>query len=264
MICNNFTLFGVMTSILAFLSYRKLAISEAGPAQPTGWATSFLLLTEWTEYKFSFMSLCILMIFFIEKMSQDRCEIRLANADCHWLPPNWERAYDQSCDRYFYVDHNTKETTWLNPVDKFSKPKSQAECRGDELPYGWEKIEDPIYGTYYSDHLTRRNQSMNPVSDWQRRMNILNQHHYSNSHHILSMEQSNNSFNQTRNPTTISSSRTTSTNVIKPVAKSSGNLDLYGSNSSNQVYSKSSDFDASLLDIMDNWFGRDSVRSFDV
>lgn len=79
------------------------------------------------------------------------------------------------------------------------------------------------------------------------------------------MEQSNNSTSQTRDLITISS--TTSTNVINPVAKSSGNLDRYGSNFSKLVYSntsKISDFDASLPDISDNLFGLDSVRNFDV
>lgn len=31
------------------------------------------------------------------------------------------------------------------------------------MPYGWEKIEDPHYGTYYIDHVNRRTQYENPV-----------------------------------------------------------------------------------------------------
>lgn len=33
----------------------------------------------------------------------------------------------------------------------------------DELPYGWEKITDPQYGTYFIDHVNRRTQYENPV-----------------------------------------------------------------------------------------------------
>lgn len=33
----------------------------------------------------------------------------------------------------------------------------------DELPYGWEKISDPHYGTYFIDHVNRRTQYENPV-----------------------------------------------------------------------------------------------------
>lgn len=33
----------------------------------------------------------------------------------------------------------------------------------DELPYGWEKIDDTLYGTYFIDHVNRRTQYENPV-----------------------------------------------------------------------------------------------------
>ncbi|KAL8558192.1 hypothetical protein ACOMHN_036281 [Nucella lapillus] len=33
-----------------------------------------------------------------------------------------------------------------------------------ELPFGWEKVEDPHYGTYYIDHVNRRTQYENPAS----------------------------------------------------------------------------------------------------
>nr|2ZAJ_A Chain A, Membrane-associated guanylate kinase, WW and PDZ domain-containing protein 1 [Homo sapiens] len=31
-----------------------------------------------------------------------------------------------------------------------------------ELPAGWEKIEDPVYGIYYVDHINRKTQYENP------------------------------------------------------------------------------------------------------
>ncbi|KAJ3596345.1 hypothetical protein NHX12_002753 [Muraenolepis orangiensis] len=40
----------------------------------------------------------------------------------------------------------------------------------EELPYGWEKIDDPIYGSYYVDHINRRTQFENPVLEAKRRL----------------------------------------------------------------------------------------------
>jgi endothelial cell adhesion protein len=59
--------------------------------------------------------------------------------------------------------HNSGTSHWLDPrLSKFQK-KSLEECLDDELPYGWEKIDDPHYGTYYIDHVNRRTQYENPV-----------------------------------------------------------------------------------------------------
>ena len=41
--------------------------------------------------------------------------------------------------------------------------KRPEECEEDELPFGWERIDDPHYGTYYIDHVNRRTQYENPV-----------------------------------------------------------------------------------------------------
>ncbi|XP_053683505.1 membrane-associated guanylate kinase, WW and PDZ domain-containing protein 1 [Sabethes cyaneus] len=78
------------------------------------------------------------------------------------LPPKWEKAYTDSGEVYF-IDHNTGTSHWLDPrLSKFQK-KSLEDCQDDELPYGWEKICDPHYGTYYIDHVNRKTQYENPV-----------------------------------------------------------------------------------------------------
>ena len=41
--------------------------------------------------------------------------------------------------------------------------KRPEECEDNELPFGWERIDDPHYGTYYIDHVNRRTQYENPV-----------------------------------------------------------------------------------------------------
>lgn len=66
--------------------------------------------------------------------------------------------------------HNTGTSHWLDPrLSKFQK-KSLEDCLDDELPYGWEKIHDPQYGTYFIDHVNRRTQYENPVLEAKRRV----------------------------------------------------------------------------------------------
>ncbi|KAF4524320.1 hypothetical protein B566_EDAN005378 [Ephemera danica] len=61
------------------------------------------------------------------------------------LPPGWEMRYDVYGRRY-YVDHNTKSTSWERP---------------QPLPAGWELRRDPRGRIYYVDHNTR-------TTTWQR------------------------------------------------------------------------------------------------
>ncbi|XP_039298140.1 membrane-associated guanylate kinase, WW and PDZ domain-containing protein 2 [Nilaparvata lugens] len=78
------------------------------------------------------------------------------------LPPKWEKAYTDKGEVYF-IDHNSSTSHWLDPrLSKFQK-KSLEDCSDDELPYGWERIDDPLYGTYYIDHVNRQTQYENPV-----------------------------------------------------------------------------------------------------
>ncbi|XP_010779055.1 membrane-associated guanylate kinase, WW and PDZ domain-containing protein 1 isoform X7 [Notothenia coriiceps] len=100
------------------------------------------------------------------------------------LPENWEMAYTESGELYF-IDHNTKTTSWMDPRcrDKASRPEEcddeegihTEELEADiELPPGWERIEDPVYGVYYVDHINRKTQYENPVVE-ARRQKILEQ-----------------------------------------------------------------------------------------
>ncbi|XP_059474328.1 E3 ubiquitin-protein ligase Su(dx) [Neocloeon triangulifer] len=61
------------------------------------------------------------------------------------LPPGWEMRYDMYGRRY-YVDHNTRSTSWERP---------------QALPSGWELRRDPRGRVYYVDHNTR-------TTTWQR------------------------------------------------------------------------------------------------
>ncbi|XP_052396031.1 membrane-associated guanylate kinase, WW and PDZ domain-containing protein 3 isoform X2 [Carassius gibelio] len=84
------------------------------------------------------------------------------------LPKHWEMAYTETGMVYF-IDHNTKTTTWLDPrLAKKAKPPEK--CEDGELPYGWEKIEDPQYGTYYVDHINQKTQFENPVQEAKKKL----------------------------------------------------------------------------------------------
>ncbi|XP_049921023.1 membrane-associated guanylate kinase, WW and PDZ domain-containing protein 3a isoform X1 [Epinephelus moara] len=86
------------------------------------------------------------------------------------LPKNWEMAYTETGMVYF-IDHNSKTTTWLDPrLAKKAKPPEK--CEEGELPYGWEKIEDPQYGTYYVDHINQKTQFENPVQEAKRKLSV--------------------------------------------------------------------------------------------
>ena len=43
------------------------------------------------------------------------------------LPEGWEEALTTDA-RKFYIDHNTKRTSWIDPRDAITKPNSFADC----------------------------------------------------------------------------------------------------------------------------------------
>ncbi|VDH91008.1 protein KIBRA [Mytilus galloprovincialis] len=71
------------------------------------------------------------------------------------LPEGWEECRDFD-GKVFFIDHNTHQTSWIDPRDRFIKPQTFADCIGDELPYGWEGCHDPEIGVYYIDHINRK------------------------------------------------------------------------------------------------------------
>lgn len=68
------------------------------------------------------------------------------------LPPNWERLVDKKTKQYFFVDHNTQTTSWVDPRDYLNKPHTFEDCVGEELPYGWEQSIDDEVGIYFINH----------------------------------------------------------------------------------------------------------------
>ncbi|NXV26890.1 WWC2 protein, partial [Rissa tridactyla] len=81
------------------------------------------------------------------------------------LPDGWEEARDYD-GKIFYIDHTTKQTSWIDPRDRLTKPLSFADCVGDELPWGWEAAYDPQIGVYYIDHINQTTQIEDPRKQW--------------------------------------------------------------------------------------------------
>ncbi|GAB1293155.1 Protein WWC2 [Apodemus speciosus] len=81
------------------------------------------------------------------------------------LPRGWEEARDYD-GKVFYIDHNTRRTSWIDPRDRLTKPLSFADCVGDELPWGWEAGFDPQIGAYYIDHINKTTQIEDPREQW--------------------------------------------------------------------------------------------------
>ncbi|XP_078459162.1 LOW QUALITY PROTEIN: protein WWC2-like [Lampetra planeri] len=88
------------------------------------------------------------------------------------LPSGWEEARDFD-GKVFYIDHNTKQTSWIDPRDRLTKPLSFADCIGDELPYGWEQAYDPQVGVYYVDHINKVTQIEDPRAQWRGEQEVM-------------------------------------------------------------------------------------------
>ncbi|KAM4046647.1 LOW QUALITY PROTEIN: protein WWC3 [Anomaloglossus baeobatrachus] len=83
------------------------------------------------------------------------------------LPAGWEEARDFD-GRVFYIDHNTRQTSWIDPRDRITKPLTFADCVGNELPLGWEMVYDQQIGVYYMDHINQITQIEDPREQWRR------------------------------------------------------------------------------------------------
>ncbi|XP_048526075.1 protein kibra isoform X1 [Dendroctonus ponderosae] len=81
------------------------------------------------------------------------------------LPDGWDfgRDYD---GKIYFIDHNSKKTTWIDPRDRYTKPQTFADCIGNELPLGWEEAYDGQIGPYYINHVNQSTQLEDPRQEW--------------------------------------------------------------------------------------------------
>jgi hypothetical protein len=70
------------------------------------------------------------------------------------LPSGWERQLSPD-GRPYYIDHNTRTTTWVDPANPYF---------GTGLPRGWERRLSPDGRPYYLDHNTRKTTWVEPTN----------------------------------------------------------------------------------------------------
>ncbi|KAJ7334716.1 hypothetical protein DFH08DRAFT_291679 [Mycena albidolilacea] len=102
------------------------------------------------------------------------------------LPTGWDRRIDH-LGRVYYVDHNTRTTSWIRPAASVPAHNNAARephdrrvaaCSPESLPDGWEERATPTGRVYFVDHNTRTTSWDDPRSPlegplppgWQRRL----------------------------------------------------------------------------------------------
>jgi uncharacterized protein YbdZ (MbtH family) len=79
------------------------------------------------------------------------------------LPSGWEISYTDK-GRMFFIDHTTKQTTWIDP--RTGKPSPQPaldfEKRIGSLPTGWEERRHHDGRIFYIDHVNKKTQWEDP------------------------------------------------------------------------------------------------------
>lgn len=88
------------------------------------------------------------------------------------LPDGWDFARDYDGKVYF-IDHNSKKTTWIDPRDRFTKPQTFADCVGNELPIGWEEAYDGQIGPYFINHMGQSTQLEDPRQEWRSEQEVM-------------------------------------------------------------------------------------------
>ncbi|XP_033744026.1 protein WWC2-like isoform X2 [Pecten maximus] len=88
------------------------------------------------------------------------------------LPDGWEECRDYD-GKLFFIDHSNRQTTWIDPRDRFTKPQTFADCVGDQLPYGWEQCVDEQLGPYFINHLNQSNQLEDPREQWRSQQEVM-------------------------------------------------------------------------------------------
>lgn len=100
------------------------------------------------------------------------------------LPEGWDVAQDFDGKVYF-IDHNTRKTTWIDPRDRFTKPQTFADCIGNELPLGWEEAYDKHVGAYYINHVNQTTQLEDPRQEWRAIQEAMLREYMQTAHDVL-------------------------------------------------------------------------------
>ncbi len=86
------------------------------------------------------------------------------------LPAGWEEHHTPA-GRAYFVDHNSRATTWGDPrqqavgsahMDAGSADATAAAADTTDLPPGWEELHTPDGRVYFADHRTHTSTSIDP------------------------------------------------------------------------------------------------------
>jgi hypothetical protein len=77
------------------------------------------------------------------------------------LEDHWEKKTDAKTGRFYFKNHKTRETSWIDPRTAQIRKTDARECDDEELPYGWDEAE--VNGeSYYIDHITQKTHWVHP------------------------------------------------------------------------------------------------------
>lgn len=76
----------------------------------------------------------------------------------------WRKKLDEATGRFYYKNIETKTTTWVDPrtFDFDERPHNPSMCKGDQLPFGWDKAETESGTVFYIDHITNTHHRLHP------------------------------------------------------------------------------------------------------
>eukprot|EP00038_Savillea_parva_P020859 m.32698 g.32698 ORF g.32698 m.32698 type:complete len:1058 (-) comp4913_c0_seq1:120-3293(-) len=86
----------------------------------------------------------------------EKLTMRVGSLDSHW-----EKKMDPKSGRFYFKNHKTRETTWIDPRTAKTRKKDARDCADDELPYGWDEGEQNGE-TYYIDHINQKTHWLHP------------------------------------------------------------------------------------------------------
>ncbi|EDQ84512.1 uncharacterized protein MONBRDRAFT_34664 [Monosiga brevicollis MX1] len=88
---------------------------------------------------------------------QERLSVRVGP-----LPAHWEKVVDEATGRVYFRNHETRETTWVDPRSAAVRKLNASDTEGDELPYGWDQAQTAKGEYYYIDHNTGTTHWLHP------------------------------------------------------------------------------------------------------
>ena len=78
------------------------------------------------------------------------------------LPKGWSKKFDEETERWYFKNHDTQETTWIDPRSASYRKADPLDCADDELPYGWDEGETEEGQKFYIDHVNEKYSWVHP------------------------------------------------------------------------------------------------------